>query len=106
MLEGEAGCVNALVRTATVGFVGASIAIGPAGRAPGAHHFGLCRRVGQQGRRTTPITPATVCKWGGRFVRLRLDGLYDEPRPGRQRTITDEHIRPTSPDTYGREGRR
>ena len=38
------------------------------------------------------VTPATVCKWRGRFVRLRLDGLYDEPRPGAQRTITDEQV--------------
>ena len=37
------------------------------------------------------VTPATVCKWRGRFVR-RLDGLYDEPRPGAQRTITDEQV--------------
>lgn len=38
------------------------------------------------------VTPATVCKWRGRFVRTRLDGLYDEPRPGAKRTITDEQI--------------
>jgi transposase len=38
------------------------------------------------------VTPATVCKWRGRFVRLRLDGLYDEPRPGAQRTITDDQV--------------
>ena len=38
------------------------------------------------------VTPATVCTWRGRFVRRRLDGLYDEPRPGARRTITDEQV--------------
>jgi transposase len=38
------------------------------------------------------VTPGTVCKWRGRFVRRRLDGLYDEPRPGAKRTITDEQV--------------
>ena len=38
------------------------------------------------------VTPGTVCKWRGRFVTHRLDGLYDEPRPGAKRTITDEQV--------------
>lgn len=38
------------------------------------------------------LTPATVCKWRGRFVRDRLEGLYDEPRPGAPRKITDDKI--------------
>src|SRR2546426_3723904 len=37
-------------------------------------------------------TPATVGKWRTRFVWERLAGLYDEPRPGAPRTITDEEI--------------
>src|SRR3989475_8121144 len=31
-------------------------------------------------------------KWRTRFVWERLAGLYDEPRPGAPRTITDEEI--------------
>src|SRR5437867_11733280 len=38
------------------------------------------------------VTPATVGKWRGRFSTHRLDGLYDEPRPGAKRTITDEQV--------------
>ena len=38
------------------------------------------------------VTPGTVCKWRGRFITHRLDGLHDEPRPGAKRTITDEHV--------------
>lgn len=38
------------------------------------------------------VTPGTVCKWRARFISQRLDGLYDEPRPGAKRTITDEQV--------------
>ena len=37
-------------------------------------------------------TKTTVAKWRGQFVERRLDGLYDEPRVGAPRTITDETI--------------
>ncbi len=38
------------------------------------------------------VTRGTVGKWRARFVKARLDGLLDEPRPGAPRTISDEKV--------------
>src|SRR5580693_6946945 len=38
------------------------------------------------------ISRPTVTKWRNRFAERRLEGLADEPRPGKPRTITDEQV--------------
>jgi transposase len=38
------------------------------------------------------IAVSSVRKWRNRFAEHRLDGLSDEPRPGRPRTISDERV--------------
>src|SRR5215213_6571827 len=38
------------------------------------------------------VTQQTVGKWRARFVQLRLDGLSDDPRPGRPPSVTAEQV--------------
>lgn len=52
--------------------------------AAGASNVAVAERLG--------VTPATVGKWRRRFVASRLDGLFDEPRPGAPRTIGDDRV--------------
>ena len=59
-----------------------------------------CRVVlaAAEGRSSTEIAAelgcnsSTVGKWRGRFARHGLDGLHDEPRPGKPRSISDADV--------------
>jgi len=52
--------------------------------ADGVTNTEIAERVG--------VSRPTVTKWRRRFAEHRLDGLVDEPRPGRPRTITDDKV--------------
>src|SRR5919106_2179139 len=52
--------------------------------AEGEHSKEIAARVG--------CCTDTVGKWRGRFARRGLDGLHDEPRPGKPRQIGDAEI--------------
>jgi len=49
--------------------------------------------------REEDISWATAREWRRRFLRRRLDGLLDEPRPGAPRRITDGHVESVVPMT-------
>ena len=61
--------------------------------AEGATNQAVAERLG--------VWPRTVTRWRGRFVRQRLEGLSDEPRPGRPRTITDTQVEQVITKTQG-----
>jgi transposase len=42
--------------------------------------------------RTLRVGRSTAEKWRSRFLRLRMDGLLDEPRVGAPRTVTDAQV--------------
>jgi transposase len=52
--------------------------------ADGGHNGDVAQRLG--------LHRDTVRKWRNRFIEHRLDGLHDEPRPGKPRTIGDDDV--------------
>lgn len=52
--------------------------------ADGQTHLAIAKALG--------VSNVTVGKWRQRFAAQRLDGLFDEPRPGKPRSISDEDV--------------
>jgi transposase len=64
---------------------------GPARRA----RIVLACAAGQDNKtvaRRLHLSPTTIWLWRARFLERRLDGLWDEPRPGAPRQITDDAV--------------
>ena len=52
--------------------------------AEGSTHLAVAEQLG--------VSNVTVGKWRRRFVQDRMEGLYDEPRPGQPRKISDADV--------------
>jgi len=52
--------------------------------AQGSSNRAIAEKVG--------LSPQSVCKWRQRFLQQGLDGLYDEMRAGRPRSISDDQV--------------
>jgi len=70
-------------------------------RSPTGHGVNPCRQGGlacaegldnQAVAKKLRCSKAMVCKWRSRFLQARLEGLYDEPRPGAPRKISDDQV--------------
>ena len=66
--------------------------------ADGEHSTDIAERLG--------CSASTVGKWRGRFATRRLDGLHDELRPGKPRTITDADVERVIVNSRGTAGQR
>ena len=85
--EGERSELERLVRGQKTGQALARRARIVLAAAEGRENKEICVLIGAQAN--------TVGKWRRRFAAERLDGLYDEPRPGAPRQIGDDAIAET-----------
>jgi transposase len=49
-------------------------------------------KTGQAVMAELHVSPPTVVKWRKRFNERQIEGLFDEPRPGAPRKITDPKV--------------
>src|SRR3546814_2863753 len=80
--------LNGLIRSGKFAVTGCAVVVGalpsdPAMR-PGLSNKAVAADLG--------VHEHTVGKWRRRFLKDRVDGLVDEPRAGRPRTIEDERV--------------
>jgi transposase len=85
--EAERRELEALVRAQKTGQALARRARIVLAAAAGLENKAICAEVGAEAN--------TVGKWRRRFAEHRLDGLYDEPRPGTPRKIGDDAVAET-----------
>ncbi|MCU1326200.1 MAG: putative transposase [Bryobacterales bacterium] len=80
-------------RTGQASINGASGAESAVAGAASTDHTGLWRLAGQSKRGAKGARIAAYGgKWRARFLKARLEGLYDEPRPGAPRKVSDEQV--------------
>jgi transposase len=84
LTEGERAELERLCRRTSIGQAIALRARIVLRAADGGSNVEISERLG--------VNRQTVLKWRRRFHRERLDGLYDEPRPGAPRKVSDEKI--------------
>jgi transposase len=91
LTDAERGALKALTRRRTTAQALAVRARIVLACADGLSNSEVSRRLG--------VSLPTVGTWRSRFVTNRVDGLYDEARPGRPRTVTDAEVERVIVDT-------
>jgi putative transposase len=84
LTEAEQAQLQSMARSRSIPAALAARARIVLGSAAGEANSALANRLG--------LANATVGKWRQRFIERRINGLYDELRPGKPRSISDERV--------------